>query len=34
MARKTYSGPLLIGEDPMAFRLEADRVVQLPPPGP
>jgi len=30
MTRKTYSGPLLVGEDLMAFRLEADRVVQLP----
>jgi ribonuclease Z len=30
MTRKTYSGPLLIGEDLMAFRLDADRVVQLP----
>jgi ribonuclease Z len=29
MARKTYDGPLLIGEDLMAFRLEADKVVQL-----
>ena len=29
MARKTYDGPLLIGEDLMAFRLEADSVVQL-----
>jgi ribonuclease Z len=25
--RKTYSGPLLIGEDLMAFRLDADQVV-------
>jgi ribonuclease Z len=30
MTRKTYAGPLLIGEDLMAFRLDADRVVQLP----
>lgn len=29
-ARKTYSGPLLIGEDLMAFRIERDQVVQLP----
>ena len=34
MARKTYSGPLLIGEDLMAFRLEADKVVQLAPRAP
>jgi ribonuclease Z len=31
MTRKTYSGPLLIGEDLMAFRLDADRVVPLAP---
>lgn len=31
MTRKTYSGPLVVGEDLMAFRLEADRVVQLAP---
>lgn len=30
MTRKTYAGPLLIGEDLMAFRLEHDQVVQLP----
>ena len=30
MTRKTYSGPLLVGEDLMAFRIDADRVVQLP----
>ena len=30
MARKTYAGPLLIGEDLMAFRLERDAVVTLP----
>ncbi len=30
MTRKTYAGPLLIGEDLMAFRIDADRVVQLP----
>lgn len=29
-ARKNYDGPLLIGEDLMAFRLERDAVVQLP----
>jgi ribonuclease Z len=28
--RKTYAGPLLIGEDLMAFRLEPGQVVQLP----
>ena len=32
--RKTYAGPLLIGEDLMAFRLDADQVVQLPPKKP
>lgn len=30
MTRKTYAGPLLIGEDLMAFRLEPDQVVQIP----
>lgn len=30
LTRKTYSGPLLIGEDLMAFRLERDQVTQLP----
>lgn len=30
MARKTYDGPLLIGEDLMGFRLERDAVVSLP----
>ena len=30
MTRKTYSGPLLIGEDLMAFVLEPNQVVQLP----
>lgn len=30
MTRKTYAGPLLIGEDLMAFRLEREQVVQLP----
>ena len=29
--RKTYAGPLLIGEDLMAFRIERDQVLQLPP---
>ena len=29
MARKTYDGPLLIGEDLMAFRLDRDAVVPL-----
>ncbi|QCB46860.1 MBL fold metallo-hydrolase [Hydrogenophaga sp. PAMC20947] len=29
LARKTYSGPLLIGEDLMAFRLERDQVIPL-----
>ncbi len=29
-ARRTYDGPLLIGEDLMAFRLERDAVVPLP----
>ena len=29
LTRKTYSGPLLIGEDLMAFRLERDQVSQL-----
>ena len=31
MTRKTYDGPLLIGEDLMAFRLDAGQVVLLPP---
>ncbi len=30
MTRKTYAGPLLIGEDLMAFRLDRDEVVRLP----
>ena len=30
MTRKTYAGPLVIGEDLMAFRIERDQVVQLP----
>lgn len=34
MTRKTYAGPLLIGEDLMAFRIERDQVVQLPPRNP
>jgi ribonuclease Z len=34
ITRKTYAGPLLIGEDLMAFRLVADQVVQLPPKKP
>ena len=29
MTRKTYSGPLLIGEDLMAFRIDKDQVVPL-----
>jgi ribonuclease Z len=29
MTRKTYTGPLLIGEDLMAFRLDRDAVVPL-----
>jgi ribonuclease Z len=29
MTRKTYSGPLLIGEDLMAFRIEKGQVVQI-----
>ena len=33
MARKTYIGPLLIGEDLMAFRIEPDRVVPVPAPA-
>lgn len=34
MTRKTYAGPLLIGEDLMAFRIERDQVVLLPPRAP
>ncbi len=34
MTRKTYVGPLLIGEDLMAFRLERDQVVQMNPKAP
>ncbi len=35
MTRRTYTGPLLIGEDLMAFRIERDRVVRVsPPPAP
>lgn len=30
MTRKTYSGPLLVGEDLMAFRIDKDQVRQLP----
>jgi ribonuclease Z len=30
MARKSYDGPLLIGEDLMAFRVERDAVVPMP----
>jgi len=30
MTRKTYPGPLLIGEDLMAFRIDRDQVVPLP----
>ena len=30
LTRKTYAGPLLIGEDLMAFRLEREQVTQLP----
>lgn len=30
MTRKTYSGPLLIGEDRMAFQIQADKVIQMP----
>jgi ribonuclease Z len=28
MARKTYSGPLVIGEDLMTFQIEKDQVMQ------
>ena len=28
MARKTYSGPLVIGEDLMTFQIEKDQVIQ------
>ncbi len=31
MTRKTYSGPLMVGEDLMAFRLSRDAVTLLPP---
>ena len=31
MTRKTYGGPLLIGEDLMAFRIDKDKVEQLQP---
>lgn len=30
LTRKTYAGPLVVGEDLMAFRLDRDQVVQLP----
>lgn len=30
LTRKTYSGPLVAGEDLMAFRIDRDQVVQLP----
>lgn len=30
MTRKTYAGPLVIGEDLMAFRLGPEQIVQLP----
>ena len=30
LTRKTYGGPLVVGEDLMAFRLDLDQVVQLP----
>ncbi len=30
MTRKTYDGPLLIGEDLMAFRIEPGQVFPLP----
>lgn len=30
LTRKTYAGPLLIGEDLMAFRIDPDKVLQLP----
>lgn len=33
-ARQTYDGPLLIGEDLMAFRLDAGSVVQIAPRAP
>ena len=34
MTRKTYAGPLVVGEDLMAFRLEGGQVVQIvPKPG-
>ena len=31
MTRKTYAGPLVVGEDLMAFRLEGGQVVQIAP---
>jgi ribonuclease Z len=30
MTRKTYAGPLLVGEDLMSFRIDRDQVVQRP----
>ena len=30
LTRKTYAGPLVVGEDLMAFRIDRDQVVQLP----
>jgi ribonuclease Z len=30
MTRQTYQGPLLIGEDMMAFRIDANEVIRLP----
>ena len=30
LTRKTYAGPLVVGEDLMAFRIDPDQVVQLP----
>ena len=30
LTRKTYTGPLVVGEDLMAFRIDRDQVVQLP----
>ena len=30
LTRTTYSGPLVVGEDLMAFRIDRDQVVQLP----
>ena len=30
LTRKAYAGPLVVGEDLMAFRIDRDQVVQLP----